>query len=326
MSTARVAIACLLVACSSNKAPDQSPPAPPSPAPLVEKPPAACLPKVASEIGVAYAFTDGPTEATVCFGGHESSGPVKNECLRIDREGKATGGRTWPNALAALHSRVQADPPTVTLEGRTVRTCPGGSPCIELQIPPVKSDPDHPPHGVATASLSRLFLLIPEPIPGRSPAAFIWYGDTYDLKTKQRLAHVRIYTRLDDLPFRFHTVEARFLGDGHVVLTEQLDPSGKSVSLLLDPIEGTALFLTDGTGWVADIDETTLAVLHDTQVTLIDAMSLKAIGTFTAPGKIGAVVPWIDRILVVHFEPAGTLQLDPKTATAYTSAPLPICK
>ncbi|MBL0218558.1 MAG: hypothetical protein IPQ07_32360 [Myxococcales bacterium] len=340
MSTARGALAGIVVglfaACSSRKAPEDRPPpvAPPvraeaavAPAPKVT---GACVPKAVGDLGVAYARTDGATLATVCFGTGDEAPGATNACLQIDREGKATAGRSWEDAMVAFHATsATAAPPTVTVQDREVTVCPAGRPgCVHVQIPPVKFHPNRPPHGVASASMKRLFLFVPEPIPGRGATAFTWYGDTYDLKAGKRLAHVRLDTLLADHPAfsnTFHVFEASWVGDGRVLLTDHIDVGPEFEAMLLDPIEGKALFLADQASQLSVIDPTTIVSFRGTQLQVVDAPALRVIGTFTAASEIGAAIPWLDRILVVHARPPGTLQIDPKTATAYTGAPLPLC-
>lgn len=342
MSTAPNALVGILVglvaACSSRTAPDDrpapTPDRPGGPRPAAAPAPAACLPKAAGELGVAYARTDGATEATVCFGSGDPAPGSINSCLRIDREGKVTGARSWDDAMAAFRaSAATTTPPTVTVSGRDVSVCPAGRPtCVHVQIPPVTFHPNRPPHGAASASMKRLFLFVPEPIPGRGPTAFTWYGDTYDLKAGTRLAHLRLDTLLATgaaprpiFDNTLHVFSATWVGDGRVVLVDHIDVGPESIAVLVDPIDGKALQIGDETSELSVIDPTTVVTFQGTRLQVIDAPALRVTGSFTAPSEIGAVIPWLDRILVVHAHPPGTLQIDPKTATAFTGPALPGC-
>jgi hypothetical protein len=74
-----------------------------------------------------------------------------------------------------------------------------------------------------------------------------------------------------------------------------------------------------------DVVDTAVVAYQGSTIEVADPAALRVVGRFTLPGRIAAVMPWFDRIFVVLDHPAGTAQIDPKTATVYAGPPLRPC-
>jgi hypothetical protein len=74
------------------------------------------------------------------------------------------------------------------------------------------------------------------------------------------------------------------------------------------------------------VDPASVVAYQGTKLQVADPADMKIVGTYTMPGTVAAVLPWFDRVFVVLEKPAGTMQIDPATATVYTGPALPICR
>ncbi len=113
----------------------------------------------------------------------------------------------------------------------------------------------------------------------------------------------------------------RQVGTGRVVAR---DPSGQWT--LRNTETGQSIPVGSPGDRLDVIEPGAVVAYQGTKVQVADPVALKRAGTFTMPGTVAMVLPWFDRVFVVLEKPAGTMQIDPATATVYAGAPLPVCR
>ena len=95
----------------------------------------------------------------------------------------------------------------------------------------------------------------------------------------------------------------------------------------LEDVATGAKTLIGGPGMTLEFFEPSWVVTYrDNKLHLVDAVKEKELADFTLTGKIAAIVPWFERLLLILDKPAGTAQLDPASATLYQGPELPRCQ
>lgn len=248
-----------------------------------------CLTPTVAAQATGFGRVDG-IHATVCFGG---------KCLLLDRNGSSLGDALDVEAeTEAWRKAREVASVNVTVEGQVATACVGAHrTCASVTLAAV------PLVTAASATLKRLTAFDHD------------FIDTFDLKTGELLWH------LPATEVTRAAKDARYVGDTRVlVLVDQAQWE------LLDITSGALTEAGERGAQVVPTHETIVAAFAAQRLSVIDADRMKPAAKFTLPGVVADAMPWFDRIFVVLDHPAGTAQIDPKTATVYAGPPLPLCR
>lgn len=312
----------------------------PAPAPL-------CLPKAIEKHPLAHVEVVGD-QALVCYSPEErvSEGQTY-PCLKVDTKAtRVIAASSW-KAPTAEKAPAAAEPFSLTSTDKEIKVCKtGGKDCWTIKPGYAKPKLSEGEKSGLIAAVSddgtKVFAIDGEIPKGKNPSlttSLVVYGDTFDVKTGKRLAHVNL-TSTEKAPHvlsdQSDTWSATWIGERVLVSGYRCcGPAGAKE--LLDPKTGSTLLLGDPQLFEA-VDGNTWLLANEgsaDQLSVVDVATGKVTAKLSLPNRpledgpeqyaIDAIKLPGGGVLVSFANPPGVAVLDVAKPSLSTPLKLPIC-
>jgi hypothetical protein len=306
------------------------------PRPLAQEAPApasrACLPRAFRDAALV-AFSTRGDGARLCLADGEEAA-AGHACLLLDRYGRPVGEDAWAPP-ADTPSRPEEHTITPAGQGYTVCTLRTKR-CTTFPVAHPLYESLHEA-SIVSADGSLAFILYARPTPPAQRAAIGTpeiVGELYETHGGRLLGSVRITEVLGGGGFgdRDITHAISFLGRQVLIATLPAGPGGTTA--IVDPATGKGLPLHGFLGEYMLLDEHTLLVLDNRDLSIVDLRTLTVVKRFEVPGvtfdSAERSSSWLARVgggvLVAYAQPAGAVVFDAATRRLGPPRPLPICR